>query len=134
MEDEVKHIQYGIALIVPTLLLLFSIYFKTHIPKKRNALYGYRTGGSARNQDTWNEANLYFSKVFFKVSVFIFNLELLIMLFAKYLATLVDSETLYHLANMAPLIIFPLSTILLTEIHMSKIFTKEGIRKSSQKS
>jgi len=132
MEDKIKFLYYGITLLIPLALLAISFYFKNHLPKKHNAIYGYRTGGSARNQDTWNEANQYSSKLFFKLSVIGLNIELLIIAFARYLINFIDSETLLIWALFSPLII-PILIIPFTEIHLGKVFTKEGIRKKKEK-
>ncbi len=47
-------------LLLPFFLLLMSIVFWVKQPKKINPWYGYRTGASMHNQDTWVVANKLF--------------------------------------------------------------------------
>lgn len=45
--------------LIGVVLLLVGWIQKTWPPKKINNLYGYRTGTSMKNQETWDEANRY---------------------------------------------------------------------------
>lgn len=44
-------------LLVPVIMLVFGKRFQDKPPQKINALYGYRTARSMRNQDTWTYAH-----------------------------------------------------------------------------
>ena len=50
-------------LIVPLLMIGFGLLFIKKPPKRINALYGYRTRRSMRNQDTWDFAHQYCGKI-----------------------------------------------------------------------
>lgn len=45
------------ALLIPATMLLFGWLWKKKPPKDINALYGYRTAMSIKNQDTWDFAH-----------------------------------------------------------------------------
>lgn len=48
---------YFFALLIPATMLLFGWLWKKKPPKDINALYGYRTSMSTKNQETWNFAH-----------------------------------------------------------------------------
>ena len=43
--------------LIPVLCFIFGILLYKHEPKKINGYYGYRTGRSMKNEDTWKFAN-----------------------------------------------------------------------------
>ena len=43
--------------LIPVLCFIFGILLYKHEPKKINGCYGYRTGRSMKNEDTWKFAN-----------------------------------------------------------------------------
>lgn len=51
------------------LLIIFGI-FQRFPPKKINYLYGYRTGRSMKNQQTWKAANEYSTKLSIKLCLY----------------------------------------------------------------
>ena len=48
--------------LVPSLVLLFGVLLRKH-PPERNALFGYRTRRSMRDQETWSFAQAYIGKL-----------------------------------------------------------------------
>ena len=59
------------------LLLFFSIVFYFFPPKKINALYGYRTNKSMKNDEIWSFANSFFNNTLIKYSAISFIAALL---------------------------------------------------------
>ncbi len=54
-----------IHLIIGPPLIILSYLFMRFPPKKINAIYGYRTPRSMRNQEAWDFANKYSSELMF---------------------------------------------------------------------
>lgn len=58
-------IMLGIDILIPLLMMLFGWLLKHKTPRK-NAIYGYRTSMSMKNNDTWVFANRYCGKLWIK--------------------------------------------------------------------
>ena len=54
-------------LLVPVVMLLFGYIFLHHPPTQINALYGYRTSMSRKNQDTWDFAHACCGKLWWHI-------------------------------------------------------------------
>ena len=59
------------------LLFFFSIVFYFFPPKKINAIYGYRTNKSIKNEEIWHYANTFFNKTLLKYAAISFTFTLL---------------------------------------------------------
>ena len=70
--------QYSYVLSVNGLLFVFSIIFYFFPAKEINAIYGYRTNKSMKNQEIWDFANTYFTKQFIVYSAISFVGSLLL--------------------------------------------------------
>ena len=44
-------------LMIPLIMIVFGKVFLKNPPKEINLIYGYRTGRSMKNKDTWNFAH-----------------------------------------------------------------------------
>ena len=53
-------------LLIPAVMIGCGLLFMKKPPKKVNGWYGYRTSRSMRNQDTWDFAQRYMGKVWWK--------------------------------------------------------------------
>ena len=53
-------------LLIPAAMIGFGLLLTKKPPKKVNGLYGYRTSRSMKNQDTWDFAQRYMGKVWWK--------------------------------------------------------------------
>lgn len=53
-------------LLIPALMIGFGWVMEKKPPKKINGIYGYRTSRSMKNQDTWDFAQRYMGKVWWK--------------------------------------------------------------------
>lgn len=92
-------------------------------PKKINSSYGYRIKASMRNQQTWEEANRYSSKL-----MLLCGLALVIIgLLSFFVSFLSQTGTI---TGTILTFLFTLLPIPLTERHLRKLFDKEGNRKA----
>lgn len=53
-------------LLIPLTLIGFGRYFSNNAPRQINAVFGYRTAMSMKNQDTWLFAHNYCGKLWFR--------------------------------------------------------------------
>ena len=53
-------------LLIPAAMIGFGLMLLKKPPKKVNGLFGYRTSRSMKNQDTWDFAQQYMGKVWWK--------------------------------------------------------------------
>ena len=70
----------AMCLLVPAVMLYFGWRFLNRSPKKINALYGYRTSRSMKNQQTWDYAHQVCGKLWFRAGAVMLPLSLLAML------------------------------------------------------
>ncbi|BBF42910.1 putative membrane protein [Lachnospiraceae bacterium KM106-2] len=56
-------------LLIPALMLGIGIMFSKKIPSNINGLVGYRTSMSMKNDDTWQFANQYCGKLWFRLGL-----------------------------------------------------------------
>ncbi len=68
-------------LLLPVTMIGFGKAFLNKPPKKINALYGYRTAMSMKNDDTWIFAHKYCGKLWFKLGIGLLPISLLPLLF-----------------------------------------------------
>ena len=118
-------------LFIPTLMLLMAVAFHYKQPKQINPIYGYRTGLSMKNQDTWIVANRLASKCFLYTSIgFVVILTLLLTAIGKgNLTTWFGSlrPLFFTIAILSTgLVLLPL---IVTEYKLRQIFTADGLRK-----
>ncbi|MBI4946731.1 MAG: SdpI family protein [Bacteroidetes bacterium] len=126
MPLEYRHIVSGISMdkqfFVCALMMGLAFLCFVTIPKKRNGVYGYKTAFALQNDDTAKEANTYMARTYLMLSAISFAIDLLL----NYVIFQITNEVLF-------VIIFILSpivmSIVLTEIHLKKIFNKTGERK-----
>ena len=101
------------------LLFLLSIIFYFFPPKKRNALYGYRTNKALLNKDVWQFANSFFTKQFLLYSAISFVAAMLLV----YLNPKISWQP------MAIMLLSLAVSVIKTEQVLSKTFDEEGERK-----
>jgi len=105
--------------------LLLSFYFKKNPPKTINSWYGYRTHSSTKNQNTWDEANRFSGQTMVRLSI-LYCLISLILYFK------VGGQSSFQLSGMI-LAALSVSTLIFTEVHLKKMFDKEGKPKQIDK-
>jgi len=74
---------YYYVLSINGLLFLFSIIFYFFPPKKINAIYGYRTNKTMKNETIWKFANTHFTKQFLIYSAISFIAALVFVSISK---------------------------------------------------
>lgn len=67
-------------LMIPVLMIVIGKVFIKNPPKKINGIYGYRTFRSRKNQETWDFAQQYFGKVWWKAGWGMLPLSVISML------------------------------------------------------
>ncbi len=111
-------------LMIPLMMIVFGKIFLKNPPKEINGVYGYRTGRSMKNKDTWDFAHRYFGRLWLQGGLILLPVSLMIMLFVlgKNQNIVGTVGGILCFLQMVPLIgaIFP------TEKALKKEFDKEG--------
>ena len=69
-----------IAIVLPFIMFMSSFYFIAGGPKNINNIFGYRTGWSMINKDTWIFDHEYCGKMWLKVGIIFILASIVIML------------------------------------------------------
>ncbi|WP_425656651.1 SdpI family protein [Tenacibaculum ascidiaceicola] len=101
------------------LLFLFSVIFHFFPPKKINAIYGYRTNKTMKNDTIWQFANAFFTKEFMKYSA--------ISLVAALVLAFISKELTWQ--PMAIMLLSLAVSVVKTEQEINKNFDEDGNRK-----
>ncbi len=118
MSSEMIELLAGIALgFIPFVIYLIA---KEYPPKNINSFYGYRTNRSMKNEDTWQEANIYANRLFIPVGIL--TIIIAIICYA-YSSRQIVAITGFSLA------ILSIAVLGITEWHLHKTFDKHGHRK-----
>jgi len=67
-------------MLIPVIMIVFGMLFSKKIPKTINALFGYRTTRSMKNEDTWAFAHHFIGRIWTKLGIIILILSLLMMI------------------------------------------------------
>ncbi|WGH74814.1 SdpI family protein [Tenacibaculum tangerinum] len=98
------------------LLFVFSLIFYFFPPKKINAIYGYRTNKTMKNDTIWQFANAFFTKEFLKYSA--------ISLVAAFVLAFIVQELTWQ--PMAIMLLSLAVSVIKTEQELNKRFDEEG--------
>ena len=109
---------------VNCLLFFFSIVFYLFPPKKINALYGYRTNKSMKNDEIWHFANSFFTKTLMKYA-------LISLVAALILEFITSTQTTWQ--PMAIMVLSLAVSIIKTEQVLSQSFDDDGNSVKSKK-
>ena len=115
-----------LVILIFVVLIFFSAGLSIYNnPRSIKSLFGYRTLTSKRNQDTWDEANMYAGRCIMMFSIFI----ILALIATNSITNNVNSllQTL-----IAGLIISVGFIVLLTEKRLKKIFFRDGKRRPNR--
>ncbi len=66
--------------LIPFLMIVFGYFFKNFGAGSINAVFGYRTKRSMKNQNTWDFANSYFARLWIKIGWIMLPITILLML------------------------------------------------------
>ncbi|MFL0251063.1 SdpI family protein [Clostridium neuense] len=111
-----------VSLIVGAAFIICGFILMKFPPKSINDIYGYRTSLSMKNQDTWDTAQKYggYSMIMLGIANGIFGIW-----------AAIQPLTVNGLAaQMIFLVIGAIVMLVADEKHLSKIFNKDGSRKS----
>lgn len=67
-------------LLIPATMIGFGRCFLKGFPKDVNGLFGYRTGMSMKNKDTWNFAHQYCGRLWYKSGLILLPVSVFVML------------------------------------------------------
>lgn len=112
-----------VTLLIGCILAAIGGITASYPPKKINKLYGYRTKASMRNQQTWEEANRYSAKQISYCGIILLTIGVLSLLSPSIAKVNTNIATVLT-------IIFSVLPLPLTELHLKKVFDKEGNRKT----
>lgn len=114
-------------LIIPFVMTIGGLLMWKKTPKNISSVIGYRTSSSKKNLDTWNTANRYSGKLFFR-----WGIVLLLLSFLAHLLLIHSSDNVISLSSViiAFVQIIPFILIIIsTENLMKKTFDDNGNRK-----
>lgn len=115
-------------LLIPFTMIGFGRYFMKTAPKKINALFGYRTSMSMKNQDTWQYAHHYSGRFWYRSGIILFPLTILGML--CFIGKTNDSITAVGLIICIIQMIPLLGVIIPTESALRRHFDEDGNKRS----
>jgi len=113
-------------LLIPIAMIAFGSRFAKKPPKKINMVYGYRTGMSMKNRDTWEFAHRHCGRLWR-----IIGLILLLLSIAALLATIGREQDVINICGSvvyATQLLCMIGSIFPTEIALRKNFNKDGNR------
>lgn len=114
-------------LLIPSILISFGSLLKKDAPGQINALFGYRTARSTKNQDTWKFANNRWGKLAWK-----FGLWMLLGTIAAMITVFFSGEDVITAVGSVLMIlqvILILITIPMVERALRKEFDENGNRR-----
>lgn len=111
-----------VQLLMAVLVLCIGLVFKLFPPKFINYSYGYRTGLSMKNADTWATGNKISSNLLIKGSLLVIFLRIICMCFLSKFPVL---DTIIFLVSLITTLIL---CAVLTQKKLKKIFNTNGER------
>ena len=109
-----------ISLIVTIVFIIFGFILMKYPPTSINNMFGYRTPFSMKNQDTWDESQKYS------------GFTMIILGVINGIVAIISSMNVININENIQLLVLLIGTIIMIiidEIHLRKIFNKDGIRK-----
>ena len=114
-------------LLIPTIMIIFGIIFKSRAPKNINYIYGYRTKMSMSGKDAWTFAHNYLGKLWVVLGIIILILSGIGMIFVLGH----DKDTIGNVSSAITIVqlVFMIIPVIPTEIALKKNFDKNGNKK-----
>lgn len=118
-------------LIIPIVMIGCGGIFKKYPPKTINNFYGYRTPMSSKNQETWDFAQTYFGKVWWKIGwimclgVILIMVGILLSGYSKNEAFVTYSITIITIIEVVLMVL----SIIPVEKALRRVFNKDGTKK-----
>ena len=117
--------EYLVVLIFVVLIFFsagLSIY---NNPRVLNSFYGYRTHASKRNQDTWDEANIYAGKCIMTFCILIILSLIVTNIVTNNVYTLLKTLLISSLISLG-------CVLFLTENRLKQVFYRDGKRRPNR--
>ena len=114
---------------MPLVMLLTGRAFSKKAPKTINALYGYRTAMSMKNQDTWQFAHRYFGRLWYRCGLVLTPVTVAVMCLA--LGKGEDTVSWLGSALCIVQLVVLLASIAPTERALRRTFDKDGNRREA---
>ena len=115
-------------LLVPFTMIGFGRLWQKRPPRQINSVYGYRTGRSTQNQDTWEFAHRFVGRLWFRVGRVLAIATVAVGLLLYTTPVFVGGMSAVLVVQMAALIL----TIPITERKLQLEFDRYGCRRSSK--
>lgn len=114
-------------LITPIILIIAGRMMWKHCPKTINGIYGYRTGRSMKNMDTWKFAHDYCGRLWWKIGWIMSILSILVLL--PFFYSNEDIIAIVGLILCTIQVIVLIASIFPTEAALKKNFFDDGTRR-----
>ena len=114
-------------LLIPILMIVAGNMMYKHTPKKINRIYGYRTGRSMKNEETWKFAHDYCGRLWFKWGSFLTIPTIIAMLLVVHSNDNVIGIVTLIIESIQIMALF--GVIFLVESALKKNFDNNGHRK-----
>lgn len=116
-----------IDLLVPLTMIGLGRLFLTKAPKNINAVFGYRTTMSMKNNDTWEFAHKFCGKLWVKCGLVLIPISVIPLIFVlnKSIDTIAYVGLIISFIQLVPLV----GSILPTEAALKKTFDQNGHRR-----
>ena len=110
----------GFSMLTGICILVIGIIYKVFPPARINSIYGCRIPSAMRNQDTWDEGNRYSANLMIIIGIIsIFMVPILYLVFGE--------KGIMPGALISAFLL--IGMIILVELHLRKLFDKEGRRR-----
>ena len=117
------------SLIIPLIMLIFSIIFLKKAPDKINPVYGYRSRRSMKSKEAWKFAHYLCAKIWLIASIILLTLTAVAMLLVINKSENVIG-TVGQIVTYSQLAVIVLS-IIPVEVSLKRNFDENGNRKNS---
>ena len=114
-------------LVIPLSMTGFGRMFMKGGPEEINALFGYRTARSMKNEDTWDFAHRYCGKLWFKTGLVLLPISVIPLLFVFNKG--INAAAVVGLAVMLVQLILLLLPMAATEAALKRTFDENGARR-----
>jgi uncharacterized membrane protein len=118
------------ALLVPIAMISIAMRFGKNPPKKINHLVGYRTTRSMKNTATWEFANCYCAKLWWRIGWIMLPLSVIAMLFS--FGREIDYIGMYGFVVVLVQLAFLILSILPVESALKREFDENGKRRKNR--
>ena len=111
-------------LLIPCIMIVFGMLFLRGVPRQINGFFGYRSGMSMKNQETWDFAHRYCGRLWVRSGWMLLPLSVIPLLFVlgRGKETIAVIGLVVCLVQMVPLI----GSVFRTETALEKAFDQSG--------